>query len=190
MPSLLGTFCILHGSKWMKKAEGPRVTSQDPDTSAENTDKPLINYEANVRKMKTPQNHTKKTQSIHFLPGSQDLAPGSSGYKRVTAGTRKHQREQRSSLYQTSYLPRQDDPETSWQQGEEGNKKEGEFWTDLSCLNPEWAMFTTESNLVALDWKEFLFFFFLPSVEKILSSVVMKYQEVIFVSHWCWNCKL
>lgn len=50
----------------MKKAEGPRVTSQDPDTSAENTDKPLINYEANVRNVrnvrKTPQNHTKRMQ--------------------------------------------------------------------------------------------------------------------------------
>lgn len=62
MSSLLGTFCIQHGRKRMKKAEGPRVTSQDPDTSAENTDKPLINYKANVRKMKTPQNHTKRMQ--------------------------------------------------------------------------------------------------------------------------------
>lgn len=92
LSSLLGTF-IQHGRKRMKKAEvGPRVTSQDPDTSAENTDKPLINYEANVRNVrnvrKTPEPH-KENASIALPNREQDLAPGS-GYKHVTAGTRKH----------------------------------------------------------------------------------------------------
>lgn len=69
MSSLLGTFCIQHGRKRMKKAEGPRVTSQDPDTSAENTDKPLINSEKQTlemlemleRRLRTTQRECKYT---------------------------------------------------------------------------------------------------------------------------------
>ena len=51
----------------MMKAEGPRVTSQSPDTSGGNTDKLPINYETNIRKLKAPQNYTKRIQSMHFF---------------------------------------------------------------------------------------------------------------------------
>jgi len=35
---------------------GSRVTSQNPDTPVENTDRLLVNYETNIRELKAPGN--------------------------------------------------------------------------------------------------------------------------------------